>query len=101
MITNSWVVAQSRTGAFRCFDELFDELEVLLADADEDAWQVLVIGFIEDLHNLTVRLQDPSSRSDPDVFLSYLGTRTRAEWFGLINTYLKWGEQWPGRVVDK
>jgi len=97
----SWAVALSRRGAFQCFDELFDELEALLADADEDAWQVLVIGFIEDLHNMTVRLQDPSSRSDPDVFLTYLGTRTRAEWFRLVNTYLQWGEQWPGRVVDK
>jgi hypothetical protein len=76
-------------------------VEAILADADEDAWQVLVIGFIEDLHNMTVRLQDASSRSDPDVFLSYLGTRTRAEWFRLVNTYLQWGEQWPGRVVDK
>ena len=97
----SWVVTESKAGAFQCFSELFDELEALLADADGDAWQVLVIGFIEDLHNMTVRLQDPPNRSDPDVFLPYLGMKTRAEWYRLVNTYLQWGEQWPGRVLDQ
>lgn len=95
-----WVVEQAKAGAFACFDELFDELEVLLGNSDADARQVLVIGFLEDIHNFTVRLESPATRSDPDAFLAYLGAASRGEWFRLVANYVKWGEAWPGRVAD-
>ena len=95
-----WVVAQAKAGALTCLGELFDELEVLLGNTDVDAHQLLLIGFLEDIHNFTVRIQDPESRSDPDVFLPYLGVTSRAEWFRLVANYVKWGETWPGRIAE-
>jgi len=94
------VVAQAKAGAWACFADLFDELEVLLGNSDADARQVLVIGFLEDIHNFTVRLESPATRSDPDAFLPYLGATSRAEWFRLVANYVKWGEAWPGRIAE-
>lgn len=95
-----WAVAQAKAGSFDCFDELFDEFETLLVNADQDAHQVLVIGFLEDIHNFSVRLEEPTNRSDPDAFLPYLRSETRNEWFRLVGTYVQWGEAWPGRLAQ-
>lgn len=95
-----WVVTQSKSGSLECFDELFNEFETLLRNADPDAHQVLVIGFMEDIHNFAVRLEEPMKRADPDVFLPYLGVRSRNEWFRLVGTYVQWGERWPGRLTE-
>jgi|SRR5882672_6751432 len=96
-----WVVGQVSAGDFTCFQELFSELESLLAnDLTNDARDVLVIGFIEDIHNDAVRLRKPDKRIDPDLVFPYLGPKSRATWFELVNHYSKWGESWPGRVRD-
>ena len=90
-----WVVRQVRARDFTCFIQLFNEYEEVLSEATPDARQVLVTGFMEDLHNLTVRFH--TDQIDPDVFLSYLGPKSRAEWFRLVRHYLEWGETWPGK----
>lgn len=90
-----WVVRQVKARDFTCLAELFTEYEEILSDASPAAWQVLVIGFMEDLHNLTVRFH--TDQIDPDVFLPYLGPKSRAEWFRLVRHYVEWGETWPGQ----
>jgi hypothetical protein len=80
--------------------DLFTEFEKVLADADPEARQVLVTGFLEDVHNFTVRFTKPEDQIDPDALLPYLGPKTRSEWFQLVGTYIRWGETWPGRTTD-
>jgi len=92
-----WVVSQMKAGDYRCFQELFNEYEAILSDASPDARQVLVIGFMEDLHNLTVRFHKQADQMDPDALLPYLGSKSSNEWFTLVRQYLEWGETWPGR----
>ncbi len=96
-----WVVEQMKAHDFACFTELFTEFEGVLANATEDARQVLVIGFLEDVHNLTVRFHRPAEHIDPDVLLPYLGPKSRSEWFSLVRRYLDWGETWPGRTDNE
>jgi hypothetical protein len=96
-----WVVGQIRGDEFNCFTDLFNEFESVLVNATEDARQVLVIGFLEDIHNLTVRFHKPAEQIDPDVVLRYLGPKSRTEWFLLVRQYLDWGETWPGRTDDE
>ncbi len=96
-----WVVGQIEAHESNCFTELFNEFESVLVNATEDARQVLVIGFLEDVHNLTVRLNKPSEQIDPDVLLPYIGPKSRSEWFLLVRQYLDWGETWPGRTEDE
>jgi hypothetical protein len=92
-----WVVRQARARDFTCLKELFAEYETVLSAATPDAQQVLVIGFMEDLHNLTVRFHKPTDQIDPDLFLPFLGPKSRSEWFTLVRRYIEFGETWPGR----
>lgn len=94
-----WVVRQVKARDFTCFRELFTEYEAILSDASPDAWQVLVTGFMEDLHDLTVRLHKPIDQIDPDVFLPFLGPKSRTAWFSLVRRYIDYGETWPGRTA--
>jgi hypothetical protein len=96
----NWVVEQMRANDFTCFSELFDEFERVLSEADPDAQQVLVIAFLEDVHNFGVWFQKPADRADPDVLLPYLGPQSRIEWFGLVRWYVNRGEPWPGRIQN-
>jgi hypothetical protein len=95
-----WVVTQTSNGDFACFKELFAELESLFENPSPDVRQVLVTGFIEDIHNLAVFLEEPHRRVDPDLVLQYLGPASRAAWFELVKRYQQRGESWPGRVRD-
>ncbi len=95
-----WVVGQMRANDFTCFSELFDEFERTLSDADTDARQVLVIGFLEDVHNAAVWFHRPADRADADLLLPYLGPQSRTEWFGLVRWYVARGEPWPGRTQN-
>jgi hypothetical protein len=97
----NWVVGQIRVNDFTCFTELFDEFERVLSDASESAHQVLVIGFLEDVHNLAVWFHKPAERVNPDVLLPYLGPESRLEWFGLVGRYADWGKTWPGRTRNE
>ena len=94
-----WVVRQAKEGDFTCFSELFEDYEAILSDATPDARQVLVIGFMEDLHNLMVRFLKPAEQINPDVLLKYLGPKSRAEWFSQVRFYLQRGETWPGQLA--
>ncbi len=94
------VVVQTKAKDFTCVGDLFTEFEKVLADADPEARQVLVTGFLEDVHNFTVRFNKPEDQIDPDALLPYLGPKTRSEWFQLVGTYIRWGETWPGRTAD-
>lgn len=94
-----WVVRQVKAGDLTCLAELFSEYETILSDASPDAWQVLVAGFMEDLHDFTVRMHKPIDQIDPDVFLPFLGTKSRDAWFRLVRRYIENGETWPGRTA--
>lgn len=76
--------------------ELFNEFESVLVNATEATRHVLVIGFLEDIHNLTVRFHKPAEQIDPDVLLGYFGPKSRSEWFSLVRQYLDWARR--GRV---
>jgi hypothetical protein len=74
-----WVVKQIATGEMDCFPQLFREVEELLLGATEELRDLLVIGFLEDLQNVSV-----NNDVDPDVILSFLGRESRKGWFDLI-----------------
>jgi hypothetical protein len=92
-----WVVQKVSSRNLECLDALFREVEALLKTASEDARQLIVIGFIEDLQDYCVLYPDASDRLDPDLILPLLGPKARSAWFHLI-AYL-WpigGRAWPG-----
>jgi hypothetical protein len=91
-----WVVDETAAGRFECFPAIFDELEVLLALADADLRDLLVVGFLEDVQNIAT-----NRHVDPDLVLPFLGRETRMGWFELIRM---WhgpdGSGWPGERRD-
>ncbi|HEY3117569.1 MAG TPA: hypothetical protein VGK54_12570 [Chloroflexota bacterium] len=96
-----WVVSQLRAGELDCLGDLFQELEWLMANAESEARLLIVIGFIEEIQNCCVSYPTPADRIHPDLFLPYLGPRTRAAWFDIVNGPLWRERSWPGRVQDE
>jgi len=70
-----------------CLQELFDELEALLPHATRPARDVLVIGFLEDIYLGYVRHPGAHSTVNADLFLSFLGPRSRLAWSELIGQW--------------
>jgi hypothetical protein len=88
-----WVVNRMAAGILECMAELFDEVESLLVGASTEVRNVIVIGLLEDIQNMSRDL-----RVDPDIALSFLGPKSRKEWFLLIRQVQR---DWPGRSQDE
>lgn len=87
-----WVVNRMAVGALDCFARLFDEVESLLVGSTTDVRNVIVIGLLEDIQNMSRDLG-----IDPDIALRYLGPESRKEWFFLIR-HLQ--QDWPGQARE-
>jgi hypothetical protein len=88
-----WVVNRMAVGSLDCLAELFAEVESLLVGASREVRNVLVIGLLEDIQNLS-----KDQRVDPDIALIFLGPHSRKEWFFLISTIQR---DWPGQLHDE
>jgi hypothetical protein len=91
-----WVVDRMAAGEHDCFATLFSELEALLSNASPKLRDLLVVGFLEDIQNVST-----NRGIDPDVVLPFLGRESRRGWFDLIRL---WhgpdGTGWPGQKHD-
>jgi hypothetical protein len=91
-----WVVDRMAAGDHDCFAMLFSELEALLSNASPELRDLLVVGFLEDIQNVSTNRD-----IDPDVVLPFLGRESRRGWFDLIRL---WhgpdGTGWSGQKHD-
>jgi hypothetical protein len=88
-----WIVGRMAAGVTDCFPEVFDEVESLLVGATSEVRNVIVIGLLEDIQNVS-----KDQHVDPDIALSYLGPESRKEWFFLIRHVQR---DWPGQSQDE
>jgi hypothetical protein len=91
-----WLVDQMDARRLECFPALFGEVEVLLGKASPELRDLLVVGLLEDIQNVST-----NRGVDPDVALSFLGPQSRGGWFELIRM---WhgpdGSGWVGQKTD-
>ena len=85
-----------REGKLDCFSALFDEVERSLTAADSEVRDMLVIGLLEDIQNISTW-----GKIDPDIGLPFLGPESRKGWFELIRMWHgRPGDGWPGQKED-
>lgn len=88
-----WVVDRMDSNDAGCFPALFKELEELLAPAGAELRDLLVVGLLEDIQNVSA-----NRKVNPDLVLPYLGPESRKGWFELIRSWHgPGGAGWPGQ----
>jgi hypothetical protein len=89
----NWLVDEMSAGRLDGFSDIFREVEALLAEADEEIRDLLVVGILEDIQNIAT-----NRNVDPDLVLPFLGPESRKGWFHLIRYWHEpAGEGWPGQ----
>lgn len=92
-----WVADRMAVGDHECFPMLFDEVEALLSNANQELRDLLIVGLLEDIQNIAT-----NRGINPDVVLPFLGPESRKGWFELIRL---WhgpdGAGWPGQKQDR
>jgi len=77
-----WIVEQMAANNLDCFPALFGEVETTLEAAGPRLRDLLVVGLLEDIQNISAH-----GAADPDIALAFLGPESRMGWFELIRSW--------------
>lgn len=81
-----FVVDSFIAGSVQCFDNLFDNIERLLLDDNEDVRALITIGLLEDIQTYSTHYE-----FGPDAFLQWLKPLSRQAWFEIAR-------RWEGKT---
>jgi hypothetical protein len=91
-----WLVDRMEAQNTSCFPALFKDFEDLLASSDANRRDLLVVGFLEDVQNVS-----SNRKVNPDVVLPFLGPESRKGWFELVRSWHgQDGAGWTGQKHD-
>lgn len=93
----NYLIDAASRGETGCLSEVFGAVEMLLNDGDSDVKELMIVGLVEDIQNMSLH-----RGLNPDIFLPFLGSRARAGWFDLIRQWHgEKGKGWPGQVREQ
>src|SRR5947207_6234637 len=89
-----YLVEVAAAGKTECFPEVFDVVERLISEGDDNVRELAVVGLIEDIQNIAV-----NTHVDPDLFLPWLGPASRKGSYDSIRlSHGSSRQRWPRKI---